>query len=114
MQALLSKSMSRQQKIKQTIESHFKSIAHQELVDESHQHSVPQGAESHFKLLLVTDEFIGQSRVQRQRQVYALLSDEFQSGLHALTLRLLTCKEWDEIKEPFVSPDCQGKAKSSI
>ncbi|MEC7469582.1 MAG: BolA/IbaG family iron-sulfur metabolism protein, partial [Pseudomonadota bacterium] len=31
-----------------------------EIVDESHQHNVAPGAQSHFKVTVVTDAFIGQ------------------------------------------------------
>ena len=86
---------------------------HLQLIDESHGHSVPKGAETHFNLILVSNAFSGQSRVQRQRQVYAALDAEIQQGLHALTMRTLTPDEWDQadgnIKNE--SPRCYGGMK---
>ena len=40
---------------------------HLELTDESHQHSVPAGAESHFNLLIVSPVFEGKRLVQRHQ-----------------------------------------------
>ena len=47
----------------------------------------PPEGETHFRVEIVADVFAGQSRVARQRQVYALLADEFDAGLHALSIR---------------------------
>lgn len=43
--------------------------------------------ETHYKLLIVSDLFTGQSRIDRQRMVMNLLKDEFNSGLHALEIK---------------------------
>ena len=52
-----------------------------------------EGGESHFKVEIVSAAFEGQSRVARQRLVYAALKDEFAAGLHALALTTLTPAE---------------------
>lgn len=101
---------SREQKIKQTLIGAFKPL-HLGLENESSQHAVPPGSETHFKLLMVTSDLEGLSRVQRQQKVMALLQGEFKSGLHALTMRLYTPDEWDKLKleeRVFVSPPCMG------
>jgi len=51
------------------------------------------GGESHFRLEIVSSAFAGESRVTRQRWVYALLADELRSGVHALQLTTLTPDE---------------------
>jgi len=51
------------------------------------------GGESHFRLEIVSPSFAGESRVARQRRVYALLADEIRSGVHALQLTTLTPDE---------------------
>jgi BolA protein len=65
--------------------------------DESHLHAGHAGArpsgESHFAVRIVAAAFAGRSRVDRQRMVYALLTDEFGAGLHALRLVTLTPEE---------------------
>ena len=74
-----------------------------ELIDESHLHighaetsvgSARAGGESHFRLYVVSAAFEGVSRVNRQRQVFALLADEMRyEQVHALALKLLTPAE---------------------
>jgi len=85
---------------------------HLEVNDESHRHSVPTGAESHFNLLVVTKAFEGSSRVDRHRQVHELLSDQFAGGLHALTLTLLTPGEYERRAAAIPSPPCLGGSKA--
>ena len=68
-----------------------------EIVDESHLHAghagAPRGGESHFRVLIVSRAFEGESRVARQRRVNALLAGEFAAGLHALSLTTRTPAE---------------------
>ena len=68
------------------------------LIDESHLHAGHAGAnpqgESHFQLLIVSDRFEGVSRVQRQRLVYDVLSEEMKGRVHALQLKTLTQMEY--------------------
>jgi BolA family transcriptional regulator, general stress-responsive regulator len=52
-----------------------------------------EGGESHFNVEIVSAVFEGQSRVARQRLVYAALNEEFAAGLHALALTTLTPAE---------------------
>lgn len=84
--------------------------------NESHGHGINRGIdqpETHFKILVVSDQFAGKSRIDRQRWVNGILKDEFQEGLHALTQRLLTPGEWElqksRIKTEFKSPLCHTK-----
>ena len=65
--------------------------------DESHRHAGHAGArpegESHFRVEVVSAVFEGMSRIDRQRKVYEILSDEIAGGVHALALRTLTPAE---------------------
>ncbi|HVB69520.1 MAG TPA: BolA family protein [Acetobacteraceae bacterium] len=67
------------------------------VTDDSARHAGHAGAqpggETHYSVLVVADAFRGLSRVERSRQVYALLAAEFASGLHALALTLRTPEE---------------------
>ena len=67
------------------------------LTDESAQHAGHAGArpggETHYHLTLVSAAFDGLSRVARQRLVYGALREEFDTGLHALSLDLKTPSE---------------------
>jgi BolA protein len=82
---------------------------HLEVIDESHNHNVPEGSESHFKVTLVCKEFNGQSLVQRHRAVNKTLADELANGIHALALHTMTPDEWFEKNgHSPESPPCLG------
>jgi BolA family transcriptional regulator, general stress-responsive regulator len=67
------------------------------VVDDSARHAGHAGArpggETHYSVLLVSDEFRGQSRVARHRLVHQAVAAEFAAGLHALALTLRTPEE---------------------
>jgi BolA protein len=62
--------------------------------DESAKHAGHAGAspsgETHYAVIIVSEQFTGLSRVERQRRINAALAAEFQSGLHALSLKALS------------------------
>ena len=62
-----------------------------ELIDDSEQHRGHGGynpaGESHFSLRIESPAFVGKSRVQRQRMIYAALGDLIQARVHALSIR---------------------------
>ena len=64
-----------------------------ELEDQSAHHIGHAGhdarGESHFALVIESPAFSGQSRVARQRMVYAALGDLMLHRVHALTIRAL-------------------------
>ncbi|KAJ2791887.1 BolA domain UV induced protein Uvi31 [Coemansia linderi] len=53
--------------------------------------------ETHFRVTVVAEAFSGQSPIQRQRSIYALLKKEMamEGGIHALTLVTKTPKEYE-------------------
>jgi len=61
-----------------------------DVINESEMHaghrSSPGTGESHFRVLIVSDKFTGQSRVARHRMVNQLIAEELAGGLHALAL----------------------------
>ena len=64
-----------------------------EVVDDSARHSghsgAREGGESHFNVVIVSNEFEGASRVARQRSVYAALAEELAGPVHALSVKAL-------------------------
>lgn len=99
--------MSRKIRIEQLVHQHL-TPHYLQLEDESKNHHVPQGSESHFKLTLVSSTFDDLSRVARHRLVNKLLQDEFNQGLHALSLHLFTPKEWEARNKAVMdSPKCR-------
>ncbi|HRO02679.1 MAG TPA: BolA family protein [Terricaulis sp.] len=88
--------LSRADRIKAQLGPRFTPVA-LELSDDSAKHAGHAGAapggETHYRLRLVSPAFEGLSRVARQRLVYEALREEFESGLHALSLDLKTPAE---------------------
>ena len=86
-----------------------------ELENESHSHSVPENSETHFRALIVSEKFVGVSRVARQRLVLDSIAAEMKSGVHAFTMRCLAPSEYTEDQSSeFVSPACHGGSKKPI
>ncbi len=84
-------------------------VLHLELSNESGQHNVPPGSESHFKVVLVSDDFEGKSLVQRHRMVYELLAEEVAGPVHALALHTYTEADWRaQHGDVPMSPMCRG------
>ena len=97
--------MSVEKKIEHTLSDNFM-LSHLEVINESHMHSGPN-TETHFKVILVSDEFNGVQLVQRHRKINELLKYELENGVHALSLHLFTMDEWKEKKEYVKdSPPC--------
>lgn len=89
-------------------------LAHLEVVNDSHMHSVPPNSETHFKLVLVSEDFEGLPKVRRHQQVYRLLTPLMSEGLHAVALHLHTPSEWSSKAQAAPSsPNCMGGSKSS-
>lgn len=54
-----------------------------------------QGDDNYPQALIVSSQFVGKSRVQRQQMVNALLKPYFDSGeLHSLQMQTMTPDEW--------------------
>lgn len=83
-----------------------------EVIDESYMHSVPEGAASHFRVLVVSDAFEGKSAVQRHQAVYAALAEEVKHHIHALGLQTMTPAEWAADQQRSESPECLGGSKA--
>ncbi|KTD43648.1 BolA family protein [Legionella quateirensis] len=81
--------------------------------DESKNHHVPEGAETHFKVIVVSSRFNELSRIARHRMVNHLLEKEFDKGLHALSMHLYTESEWNQKQDPVLkSPACRDGYKN--
>ncbi len=49
----------------------------------------------HFNATVVTPEFSGKNRIQKQQMVYATLGNRMQDGtIHALSIKTFTPDEW--------------------
>ncbi|TGZ62760.1 hypothetical protein CRM22_007255 [Opisthorchis felineus] len=73
------------------------------VLNESRKHHRDAGAETHFKITIVSSSFENCSQVQRHRLIANALSEEFQSGLVALSI---TARSPSEPLDDHASPPC--------
>jgi len=82
------------------------------VIDESDQHAVPEGAESHFRVVVVAEAFTEMPRIRRHRAVHRVLERELSGGLHALAIEAWT-PDQDAAREAMLgSPECRGGSAS--
>ena len=81
---------------------------HLEIINESYMHNVPRGSETHFKVLVVSDQFRDTKLIARHRMVNESLSEELQSGVHALSIVAKTPEQWSQGQTVEKSPACRG------
>jgi len=107
--------MTIQETITQKLTDAF-SPEHLEVINESHMHNVPEGSESHFKVLIVCDDFEDKMLIARHRLVNKVLDlelkkDKSEGGIHALALHTMTMDEWFKKGKAPESPECLGGGK---
>lgn len=89
---------------------HF-DLQHLDVSNESGGHNVPAGSETHFKVVLVSQDFDGMKRLARHRAVHDVLAEELAGGVHALAVHTYTGTEWRErFGNAPLSPPCRGGA----
>lgn len=100
--------MSMQQQIEAKLQQAF-APDHLEVRNESHMHRTEPGAESHFKVVLVSEMFAGQRLLARHRAVNQVLAAELSGPVHALALHTYTPEEWQQQGIAPRTPSCVGK-----
>jgi BolA family transcriptional regulator, general stress-responsive regulator len=76
-----------------------------DVLDESHMHS--RGLETHYKAVIVSEQFAGLNAVKRHQKVYAAVG-ELMGQIHALALHTYTPDEWSQQGAAPASPTCKG------
>ena len=78
------------------------------LENESFMHNVPPNSETHFKLVIVSNDFAELANIKRHQSIYNALNDTM-SKIHALSIQAFTPDEY--LKNPIIlkSPDCANK-----
>lgn len=88
--------MTVEEKIRAGVEQNLQ-FSRLEIINESHKHVGHSGddgsGQTHFKLIVVSDEFKGLTRIERQRLVNSLIAEAFKEGLHAISMDLKTLAE---------------------
>jgi BolA protein len=77
-----------------------------EVINESHNHS-GEASESHFKIIVVSDEFEDLKPITRHRKINSLFKEELQN-IHALAMHTYTPSEWQKKGGAPASPKCHG------
>lgn len=86
--------------------------AHLQVVNESSSHNVPKGSETHFKVVAVSALFEGKALLARHRLINGILSEELDTGVHALSIVAKTTTEWEKVQGAVpASPACMGGSK---
>ena len=82
-----------------------------DVVNESSQHNVPPDSETHFKVVIVSEQFVGRRKVARHQQVYGAVSELLAGPVHALALHTYTPEEWQVQGNSPQSQNCMGGSK---
>ncbi len=84
-----------------------------DVVNESHNHSVPPNSETHFKVTVASAIFEDMGMVKRHQRVYQLLEKQLTTGVHALALHTYTPQQWQQRQDSPASPECRGGSKAT-
>lgn len=79
--------------------------------NESHLHAGGVGRESHFRVEVVSIQFVGLTPVRRHQWVYQTLHAELEGPVHALAIHAYAPDEW--AGQAPVSPNCLGNNNAS-
>jgi len=78
------------------------------IINESFMHNVPKDSESHFKIVIVSNDFMNIQTIKRHKSIYKALGN-IMDEIHALSIH--TFDEDEYKKNPMVidSPKCAHK-----
>ena len=78
------------------------------IINESFMHNVPKGSESHFKIVVVTNDFNNLSIIKRHKLIYKTL-DNLMNKIHALSIHAFNEEEFKLNPIILDSPECVNK-----
>lgn len=93
--------------IKQKLIDGFSPV-HLEVINESNRHNVPLNSETHFKVIVVSEQFEGLRLLARHRLINTNLAEELANGVHALSIHTYTLEEWQDDVQVPKTPNCRG------
>lgn len=94
--------------IRQKLTDQLKPI-HLDVLNESHMHNVPKNSETHFKVIVVSEQFEAtKSPLQRHRLVNGILAEELEGPVHALSIVAKSPSQWEKNNNIPASPSCRG------
>lgn len=72
-------------------------------------HNVPKNSETHFKVVVVAEEFeTTKAPLQRHRRVNGILAEELEGPVHALSIVAKSPSQWAKSNAVSPSPTCRG------
>jgi len=78
------------------------------IINESFMHNVPEGSESHFKIVIVSEDFLNLTMIQRHKLVYKKLNN-LMTKIHALSIHAFDKNEFKLNPIILDSPECANK-----
>ena len=75
------------------------------ITNESYMHNVPEDSESHFKIVIVSNNFKNQTNVMRHQHIYGIL-DDIMKLIHALSIYAFDEDEYKDNPIVLDSPNC--------
>ncbi len=89
--------------------NHSMNISSLKVLNESYMHNVPKDSESHFKMVIVSNDFKNLSSIQRHKLIYRSLGN-IMNKIHALSIQAFSEDEF--ALKPIIldSPECANKA----
>ena len=83
-------------------------ISSLKIINESHMHNVPKKSETHFKAVIVSNDFNDLSILKRHKLVYKTL-DSIMNKIHALSIHAFNEDEFKQNPLILDSPECANK-----
>ncbi len=83
-------------------------ISSLKIINESHMHNVPKESETHFKAVIVSNDFNDLSTLKRHKLVYKTL-DSIMNKIHALSIHTFNEDEFKQNPLILDSPECANK-----
>lgn len=83
-------------------------ISSLKIINESHMHNVPKKSETHFKAVIVSNDFNDLTTLKRHKLVYKNL-DSIMNKIHALSIHTFNEDEFKQNPLILDSPECANK-----
>ena len=83
-------------------------ISSLKIINESHMHNVPKESETHFKAVIVSNDFNDLTTLKRHKLVYKTL-DSIMNKIHALSIHAFNEDEFKQNPLILDSPECANK-----
>jgi stress-induced morphogen len=83
------RNFSRKNRIQEILQEKYSPLK-LEIINDSEKHSVAPGSETHFRIFVVSEKFIGKTKVQTHQEIYKLflneMGDKHKNMLHSLSI----------------------------